>query len=58
MWGVRVIDSDFARHAVDHGLSTNAELQEISDAFRHWSNQPDGFWAYLCGEVIAACPQT
>lgn len=56
MWAVRVIDSDFARHAVDHGLSTRAELQEISDAFRRWSRQPSGFWAYLCGEVIAVCP--
>ncbi|MCY3849892.1 MAG: methyltransferase domain-containing protein [Acidimicrobiaceae bacterium] len=58
MWAVRVIDSDFARHAVDHGLSTRAELQEISDAFRRWSTQADGFWAYLCGEVVATCPST
>lgn len=58
MWAERVIDSDFARHAVDHGLSTRTELQEISDAFRRWSTQPDGFWAYLCGEVIATCPST
>ena len=58
MWTVRVIDSDFARHAVNHGLSTRAELQEISDAFSRWKNEPTGFWAYMCGEVIAACPST
>ena len=58
MWAVRVVDSDFARHAVDHGLSTRAELQQISDAFRRWTSEPTGFWAYMCGEVIATCPST
>lgn len=56
MWAVRVVDSDFADHAVNHGLATRTELQEISAAFRRWAASPDGFWAYLCGEVIGVRP--
>ncbi len=56
MWAVRVIDSDFADHAVDNGFATRAELQDISDAFRQWAAQPDGFWAWVNGEVIGASP--
>ena len=56
MWAVRVIDSDFANHAISNGFATRAELQEISDAFRQWAAQPDGFWAWINGEVIGVCP--
>ncbi len=55
MWAVRVIDSDFANHAVSNGFATRSELQEISDAFRQWAAQPDGFWAWINGEVIGVC---
>ena len=56
MWAVRVTDSDFADHAVDNGFATRQELQEISDAFRQWAAQPDGFWAWINGEVIGVRP--
>ena len=56
MWAVRVIDSDFANHAISNGFATRNELQEISDAFRQWAAQPDGFWAWINGETIGVCP--
>ena len=56
MWAVRVTDSDFADHAVANGFATRDELQEISHAFHQWSTQPDGFWAWVNGEVIGVCP--
>jgi len=55
MWAVRVIESDFAKHAVDNGFATRDELREISAAFRQWAAQPDGFWAWVNGEVIGVC---
>jgi ubiquinone/menaquinone biosynthesis C-methylase UbiE len=58
MWAVRVADSDFANHAVDNGFATRDELQEISNAFRQWAARPDGFWAWVNGEVIGVCPPT
>ena len=56
MWAVRVIDSDFAEHAVSNGFATRSELNKISDAFSQWSTEPDGFWAWVNGEVIGVCP--
>lgn len=56
MWAVRVIDSDFADHAVDNGFATRDELEEISAAFSQWSTEPNGFWAWVNGEVIGVCP--
>lgn len=56
LWAVRVVDSDFADHAVGGAFATRAELEEISAAFRRWAAAPDGFWAYLCGEVIGVKP--
>ena len=56
LWAVRVVDSDFADYAIDGGFATRAELEEIAAAFRRWADSDDGFWAYLCGEVVAASP--
>ena len=56
MWAVRATDSDFANHAVGNGLATRAELHEIADGFRQWASRPDGFWAWLNGEVIGTRP--
>lgn len=56
MWAVRITDSDFARHAVEGGFATREELTEISAAFTRWVSQPNGFWAWLNGEVVAVAP--
>jgi len=56
LWEVRVIASDFADHATKNGFATRAELEKISDAFRRWTDQPDAFWAFLHGEVLAVRP--
>ena len=58
MWAVRVTDSDFADHAVAGGFATRTNLEEISAAFTRWADQPDGFWAWLNGEVLAEVPPT
>ena len=56
MWAVRITDSDFARHAIAGGFATPDELTEISAAFSRWAAHPDGFWAWLNGEVTAKTP--
>ena len=56
MWAERVTDSDFAQHAVDGGFAMRSDLVAISVAFRRWADHPSGFWAYLCGEVVAVKP--
>jgi ubiquinone/menaquinone biosynthesis C-methylase UbiE len=53
LWADRVEQSAFATQAVEYGFTTPAELADIASAWRHWANQPDGFFAVLHGEVIA-----
>ena len=56
MWAVRATDSDFAEHALSGGLAMRGDLVAISAAFRRWADSPDGFWAWLNGEVVAVKP--
>jgi SAM-dependent methyltransferase len=50
-WSRRVIDSDFARGAVLHGLATRADLQALASAWLDWEEAEDGWFAVLHGEV-------
>ena len=56
MWAVRATDSDFATHATAGGFATRSDLEAISAAFRRWGDHPNGFWAWLNGEVLAKAP--
>jgi ubiquinone/menaquinone biosynthesis C-methylase UbiE len=53
LWADRVIDSAFARQAVDRGLATTGELRELSEGWRRWSEQDDGWFSVLHGELLA-----
>jgi SAM-dependent methyltransferase len=53
MWSDRVVASAFAEQAVDRGLATRGELDEISGAWRAWSESPDGWFAIVHGEIRA-----
>ncbi len=53
LWADRATQSSFATQAIDYGLTTNDELAEIAQAFRDWSNKPDGYFCIPHGEVLA-----
>ena len=53
MWSDRVVASAFADQAVDRGLATRTELEEISAAWRTWSESPDAWFAIVHGEIRA-----
>ena len=53
LWADRVVQSDFAEQAVASGAATARELEDIAAAFGWWSEQADGWFAVLHGEVIA-----
>ena len=53
MWQARVLESAFASDALGKGLATQHELQEISDAWRAWADDPDGWMGMPHGEVLA-----
>lgn len=51
MWAERIVNSDIARQAVAGGHADDAELADISDAWRAWADEPDGWFAILHGEI-------
>jgi hypothetical protein len=52
LWSERALHSTFAEQALAHGLAEQAELDQISDAWRRWAAEPDGWFAILHGEIL------
>ena len=46
-------DSALTKQALDSGYATEADLQDISDAWRTWAAAPDGWVTLLHGEILA-----
>jgi SAM-dependent methyltransferase len=53
LWADRVRESEFARQALEYGLTDVAELERIAAAFLRWASDPDGLFVVLHGEVLA-----
>ena len=53
MWAERVLKSEFAATAVRTGAATPDDLQRISDGWRRWAADPDGWLSLLHGELLA-----
>ena len=53
LWADRVTRSAFAEQALESGLASEAELQNIADAWRAWSRDRSGWVAITHGEILA-----
>ncbi len=53
LWADRVRYSRFAQQAVEYGLSTTEELEEIAAAWRRWADSPDGVFVITHVEILA-----
>lgn len=53
MWADRIVQSALATQLLDAGMATRSALQNISDAFRDWIGDEDGWFSVLHGELIA-----
>ncbi len=53
LWADRVLESRFADHALEYGLSNRAELETLAEGFRSWIDAPDGIFFVLHGQVVA-----
>jgi SAM-dependent methyltransferase len=53
LWADRILASAFADQALERDLATRAELEDISAAWREWSESPDGWFAIVHGELRA-----
>jgi len=53
MWADRALHSDFARHALAQGVTDQAGLQRISDGWRRWADDEDGWLVMPHVEILA-----
>ena len=53
VWADRLLLSAIGRQAVERGVATQVEVQEMADGWREWATHPDGWFAVLHGEIIA-----
>lgn len=53
LWAERIISSAVAEQALAQNVATEEDLQGIADAFRSWSEHPDGWFSILNGEILA-----
>lgn len=52
LWADRIVDSAIARQLATSGMASEAELQQISDGWRRWAADDDGWFSVLHGELI------
>lgn len=53
MWAARIIESAMAEQVVTEGLATRDDLERISDGWRQWAADPDGFFAVPNTAILA-----
>ncbi|WP_217182920.1 class I SAM-dependent methyltransferase [Streptomyces sp. AC495_CC817] len=53
MWADRILQSALTRQLVDSGMAGEVELRQISDAWRRWADDGDGWFLVPHGEIIA-----
>lgn len=57
LWAERVTSSALAGQALDLQLATREDLADMAAGWRQWSEQDDGWFAVLNGEVLCRAPQ-
>ncbi len=53
LWADRISTTRLADQAIELGLSTRDELDELAAAWRRWGAQPEGRFEVPCGELLA-----
>lgn len=52
MWADRILQSALTRQLLDDGMATQTELQAISDAWKRWADDSDGWYLVPHGEIL------
>jgi SAM-dependent methyltransferase len=53
MWADRILESALARQLLDGGMASSSDLRAISEAWRLWAEDGDGWFLVPHGEIIA-----
>ncbi len=56
LWADRVRESALADQAIERGLASRSDLEEIAKAWLGWAADPDGWFTVSHGEIIATVP--
>ena len=56
LWAGRLDVPDIGMRSVELGLATAEEMASFRDAFHAWAATPDGWFAFIHGEVLATKP--
>ncbi len=51
-WSERILHSNIASRALERGIATRSELEEISAAWKSWITEPHAFFSFTQVEVI------
>ncbi len=54
LWADRISSTSLGTRAVELGLTDEAEITALADAWRTWADTPDAWFAVLHGEVLAS----
>ncbi|MET7984461.1 MULTISPECIES: class I SAM-dependent methyltransferase [unclassified Streptomyces] len=52
LWADRTLASAYAERATEGGHATTEELRAVSEAWRQWGRQEDGWFTVLHGEIL------
>lgn len=57
LWAQRISQPPFSERALEIGAADSALLEAIGAAFLRWMTEPDGWFAFIHGEVVARRPR-
>lgn len=52
-WAQRTLSSGIGQQAVERGIASPEELEDIADGWREWTTHPDAWFSVLHGEILA-----
>jgi hypothetical protein len=52
MWSDRILGSGFKKNALGTGLTSAEELTRISESFKEFAKNQDGWYTVVNGEVV------
>jgi len=56
LWASRIMLPVFAERAVALGICEHIELAGVASGWHRWADEPDGWFAFIHGEVVATKP--
>jgi len=56
LWTGRLLEARMGEAALEYGLTTRQELEELAAGWDRWAAQPRPFFAFIHGEVLARKP--